>query len=378
MNVLIIETEHSEVISTLIKLFSFNNNRITCIVSNSVQEKLTEIFGVEQTVFTPAVIPAGINRFKTFYFFQKIINNTAPGLIFLSTVSNNHLLFAFLLRKNKTIPNILTVHDINCLFPLKPGKGLKNFLRFTGKKWLVKTVQAFNVITDTMVNTLREKLHNKKAVHNIPGAVYSEKRKFIQLQQSVKLAIPGTIDAKRRNYNEVIELLQLAEKNNYALEIYLAGAYNNDYGYEIEKAIKKLDLKKCLVTFYSPNGLPQNDFEECLENAHFIYMPCVVHTSICPGIQEVYGATKSSGNISDAIQFAKPFIAPAALKISGSLQSGGFKYNSTADILSFLSSILQNPALYSQLCSTAVNNAQAFTVERVRVNNPAVFNNTLP
>jgi hypothetical protein len=377
ITVLIYETEHYEVIANLIKLFSFNNNCITCIISSTVHEKLNEIFTSRQALFNAIVIPPEFSRFKAFLLFQKTINRVKPGLIYLSTISSNHLLFAMLLKRNRTIKNILTIHDINCLFQLKPQPGIKNFIRFIGKRRLVNAVHEFNVIADTMVISLQQKLNKPKPVHIIPGAVFGGQYKPIPLQQSIKLVVPGTIDAKRRNYEEIFELLFLAEKNNLALEIYFAGGYTDSYGYKIIEQAKHTRLKICKIYTYNTEGLTQALFDECLMHAHFIYMPCVVQTSICTGIEETYGISKSSGNISDAIQFAKPFIAPAALKIPAALNSSYYKYSSTNQIVSFLSSLLQKPSIYEQLCNTALSNAQQYTAEAVRAANPSVFYNTL-
>jgi hypothetical protein len=374
INLLIIERDHYEVLSNLIKFFSFNNNRITCIVSKPVHEKLIEIFGTEQTVFTPFIIPEHMNRFKMFLFFQKIITITKPHLLFLCSVSSNHLLYALLLKKNKAISNVLSVHDINCLFTSVPSKGIKNRIIFIGKKRLLKAVTAFNVITDTMVKTLNEKLHHAKNVYSIPGAVYSGQNKFEPLTKCIKIAVPGSIEAKRRNYTEVAELVLAAEKNNIPIEVHLAGGYDSDEGHEIVKNMNDLDIKICKVINYQKQGLSQNEFERCIKNAHFIYMPLVLNISICPGIEEVYGTTKSSGNVSDAIQFAKPFIAPDALAIPDNLKSSCFKYQNINDTLLFFSSLLQNPAQYTQLCNTALTNAIHYTVDNARMRNQSIFN----
>ncbi len=87
---------------------------------------------------------------------------------------------------------------------------------------------------------------------------------------------------------------------------------------------------------YDTRLVHQDEFDKQLNAAHFVFIPSVIDTAICFSIPEVYGLTKSSGNMFDVIKHARPFITPQSLRISTTLESSCFRYTSIDQLIGFL------------------------------------------
>src|SRR6185436_3627630 len=99
------------------------------------------------------------------------------------------------------------------------------------------------------------------------------------------------------------------------------------------------------------------------------YIPSVIYTAICSDIPEVYGITKSSGNIFDVIKHAKPFIIPAGLSIPATLESSCFRHVGLSDILMLADQLLQDKSKYKRWEQQALMNSGEYTVQKLREKN---------
>jgi hypothetical protein len=302
----------------------------------------------------------------------KRLKNQDPDVLWLNTVASNHLLWAFTLSFLHLKRIILTVHDINCLFEYRLGFSFRRVIIYWGKKWLIKRVSEFNVISDTMITYLRQHLAEKK-IHNVPGAVFEDLHTSQALQEKLQIVIPGCIDQRRRNYEQVFELASIAEKEKIFLKLILLGGYWNKYGKEMIDRANKFHSKFCQIDGYQTKVVNQDEFDKQMNAAHFVFIPSAIHAKICGDTSEEYGKTKSSGNIFDVIKHAKPFIVPAALTIPANLQTSCFKYNSHGDILDLLKKIKVTPGYYDQWQKNALENSRQYTIEKVRERNPGLF-----
>src|SRR5690606_13812425 len=202
----------------------------------------------------------------------------------------------------------------------------------------------------------------------VPGAVYEPRGvKTVFPSEGIwKTVVPGSIDRKRRDYDQVFVLAALLNSRNIKAEIVLLGGHHDDYGKEIIQRAAKFDQGTCRMKNYEESIVDQDEFDRHMDECHFVFIPSVVHTTICGEIPEVYGITKSSGNIFDVIKHAKPFIVPATLTISESLASSCIKYKGLEEIVALLEEFEMNPGRFESICREAEGNSQEFTVEKVR------------
>jgi hypothetical protein len=369
MKICIFETQHFEVAYPVIRLFDFPGNQITVITSYECYPRFEELFGKDLKRYNWVLLPKKKSKF--FYRLYKNLKQTKPKILYLNTVSNNHILYAFILALLSLNRTILTVHDINCLFESRFAWNFRRAVIHRGKKWLVKKVDEFNVVSDTMIDYLRTKT-NKKLI-NIPGAVYEERSSPQIIQKEIRLVVPGSLDKKRRNYEQVFELASLADTNQLHLQIILLGGYSDEYGKTIINRAAQSNYGYSTILYYDLPVVDQFEFDKQIDYCHFVFIPSVIDTNICGDIPETYGITKSSGNIFDVIKHAKPFIVPQALTISSELESGCFKYDSIKNIIEFFDMLKERPGEYGKWAEKALENSRRFSIERVRQKNSSLF-----
>ena len=371
MKVAILETEHFEGAFPVIKLFDIPGNEITVYTSPETHKRFVDLFRNEASRYQWAILPAR-GKFRFFYSLYKKLKKHKPGIFYINTISDNHFLYAFVLRMLKLTRVIMTVHDINCLFQSRSSWNFRQAIIHRGKRWLLNQVNEFNVVADTMMNYLQTKTRQK--IHNIPGAVFENRYTPQAIDGSLRIVVPGSLDKRRRDYDQVFELAGLANKAKLNLVIVLLGGYTGQYGKGVIARADAFKSGYCQILFYDTRVVDQDEFDRQMDIAHFVFIPSAINTRICGDIPEVYGITKSSGNIFDVIKHAKPFIVPAALTISPHLQTSCFKYESLNDIIAILISIIHSPAEYKNQEQPALENARNYTIEKVRERNASLFN----
>ncbi len=365
MKITIFETEHFEGAFPVIKLFDTPGNEVSIITNPDTYRRFADLFGAEMSRFQWIIIKEK-GKLAFFYSLYKNIRRLDPDLLYLNTISNNHLLYAWVLKFAKPTQSLLTVHDINCLFESRPGNSFRSRIIHHGKKKLTGRVDRFNVVADTLVDYLSTK--TDKPISVIPGAVYEPRgvTTAFPAEGVWKIVVPGSIDRKRRDYDQVFALADLLNSRNIKAEIVLLGGHHDDYGKEIIQRAAKFKKGSCRMKYYEESIVDQDEFDQQMDDCHFVFIPSVVHTTICGEISEVYGITKSSGNIFDVIKHAKPFIVPATLTISESLASSSIKYESLEEIVVLLEECAKHPENFKRICNEAEGNSQEFTVGKVR------------
>ncbi|MEP7257121.1 MAG: hypothetical protein ABI687_02010 [Flavitalea sp.] len=372
MNIVIFEMEHFETAYTLIRLFDMPGNQITIYTNESCNSKFHEFFGNEYRHCSWAVqLPQETNRQVILRMFRSF-RSSAPDLLFYGTISNNHLLHALMIRRSAPLRTILTLHDINSMFDFPFRPRIKIIARYLGKKALIKYIREFNVIVETMTGYLRNRLPQNKIVHTVPGAVFEHDAPRLIISGPIRMVIPGTIDKSRRDYKQVFELLNLAERIDLPIEAVLLGEAFGEYGKEIIQQAKNWP-RGCTSVKYYLSTVDQAEFDREMRSAQVALIPSVVESISPYGVKEIYGATKSSGSIGDVIRHARPFILPERLALPEAMEAGSFRYEKLEDIIDLLKSLHRNPIEYESWQEKALQCSQHYTIENVRKGNPGLF-----
>lgn len=371
MRIGIFEMDHYEGAYPVIKLFDTPANNITVFTNTATHGRFTDLFRERSNSYQWVVLSG--NRWRFFWQLYRAIKKQQLDLFYINTISNNHLLYAAVIALLGKLRVIITIHDINCMFESKPSADIRIMAHHLGKKLLIKLVKEFNVVSDTMVPYLRQKTASKKMVHNVPGAVFDGAPHRLAAGETIHLVIPGSIDKKRRHYETVLELARAAEEKQLPLRITVLGGYYDEYGKDIVQRIRSFPARYTTLHSYDTDVVHQDEFDLQLNQAHFIFIPSVINTAICHGIPEIYGITKSSGNIFDVIKHAKPFIAPQALTVPDNLKSSCFRYAEVKDIIDFLATLLKEKHQYTAWEDNAIHNSGLYTIEKVRTTNATLF-----
>ena len=128
------------------------------------------------------------------------------------------------------------------------------------------------------------------------------------------IVIPGGVSQKRRNYKHIIEQIFNLEQNirkglrlaNPLIEfVFLGKASGNELKQisDLERSIEYINIK------YFTERVTQNDFEILMKKADVLWCPIQQKTEFFSQ-EEIYGKTKMTGNIGDAIKFGKVAVFP--------------------------------------------------------------------
>lgn len=369
----IFEMEHFEGAYPVIQLFDMPANQLVIFTDADTYERFADLFKLNVNRFQWEILDKTGSKWRFFRQLYKAAKKHQLDLFYLNTISNNHLFYAWVIGLLRIPRIVITVHDINCLFKSHWSLQLRPLIHHIGKKALIKRVHEYNVVSDTMVEYLRETTHGQMGIHNIPGAVFEREQFSLTIHSYIHLVVPGSLDKKRRDYQQVFELLKAAEAKQLPLHITLLGGYNDDYGKNIIQQATDLKTVHTKITVFDTDLVHQDEFDEQLDYAHFIFIPSVINTAICFNIPETYGISKSSGNMFDVIKHARPFIAPQPLRISDTLESSCFRYTSIDHLAGFLHGLFQNKDDYSNWQERALANSKEYTIKRVQERNPRLF-----
>jgi hypothetical protein len=369
----IFEMEHYEGAYPVIQLFDVPANQLVIFTDAATYVRFADLFKADITRFQWEILDRNKGKWRFFSQLYKAAKKHKLDLFYLNTISNNHLFYAWVIGLLRIARVVITVHDINCLFKSHRSLRLRQMFHHIGKKALIKRVQEYNVVSETMVDYLRDTTSGSMQIHNIPGAVFESEQASLTIGDRIHLVVPGSLDKKRRDYSQVFELINAAEASQLPLQITLLGGYSDSYGKGIIQQAAALKTTYTAIKFYDEHVVLQDEFDKQLNAAHFIYIPSVVNTAICFSIPETYGLTKSSGNMFDVIKHARPFISPNSLRIPGSLVNSCFGYTSIEQLVQFLQECMQNKEIYETWQQAALVNSKQYTIAKVRARNPTLF-----
>jgi len=126
-------------------------------------------------------------------------------------------------------------------------------------------------------------------------------------KETIKIVIPGAVSQHRRDYDSFFEKLLKFENIGINYEIIFLGKAS---GKELE-SLKLISIKlpQFIRIQYFDKKIKQSIFDDWMKKADVLYCPIQKEIEFF-SIKEIYGKTKISGNIGDAIKYAKPAIFP--------------------------------------------------------------------
>lgn len=264
-------------------------------------------------------------EFSVDYYFSERIRNqiNTHGLPFF--LSDNSMILDQLKSKKYDLIIIGTVHRyfntfLNITNKYKTAVIVHN-LNFskTSKLDLIK-----NVLKEDIIYRLKlwwkEGLFNASKVYRkskhllvLDKEFSSQQYQFLPLfyakefaqneNEKLTVVIPGGVSQKRRDYQHVLEVIQKTGKTKNLEFVFLGKAK----GSELE-AIERISSQFNIT--YFKERVSQQDFEMWMKKADVLWCPIQQQTEFFSQ-KEVYGKTKMTGNIGDAIKFGKIAVFPA-------------------------------------------------------------------
>lgn len=266
-------------------------------------------------------------EFSVDYYFSERIRNqiNTHGLPFF--LSDNSMILDQLKSKKYDLIIIGTVHRyfntfLNITNKYKTAVIVHN-LNFskTSKLDLIK-----NVLKEDVVYRLKlwwkEGLFNASKVYRkskhllvLDKEFSSQQYQFLPLfyakefaqneNEKLIVVIPGGVSQKRRNYQHVLEVIQKTKGAENIEFVFLGKAKGDELKelVDLERSLEHVNIK------YFTERVSQEDFEMWMKKADVLWCPIQQQTEFF-SLKEVYGKTKMTGNIGDAIKFGKIAVFP--------------------------------------------------------------------
>lgn len=352
MELIIYETTHFENLPALLELSRRYFNKTTVFLTEQSYQQILPLFnntgfpiGLHFKIQTKEITNRGFIKL----FFKNISLNTYTHL-HINTLEHNMLFFAIRLLKVQNIKISMTVHLINEYRTFS----FQNFKKITesfAKLILHKKIDNYRVLAPAMEPYFFTCFPNKKVVF-IPGNFYD----LHSLQNTNKnsnyftVAIPGTVEAKRRDYALVIRLFKanISTFTKYSkIKVILLGNANSDFGKEIIAQFKKL-INADFVFEWFDEEVDQENYNNIFCEADIVWNPIIVHTKGIRNVAETSSISISPGFITDQMHFGKPAIIPQAIQVHKVLKACNFYYKDEADIKKVFIQILSNPDILKQ------------------------------
>ncbi len=280
--------------------------------------------------------------------------------IFLIAPTSHYAELVTIFEQYQPQKKLLWIRNVNYWF--KMGTRYKVFKgpRSTDHKIMldiVKSSDAIIVESDELRDNIYKKYRVKKPVFIFPYTLYEDGLQEHTDGDKVTISIPGYIERMRRDYDLVIDLIPMLDKEKFAYKF--LGQPRKEYGEMIKN--KALELKEQGYDIYLLES-PEY-FEREMMSTDIVFAPISVHTTFA-GVEEVYGQTKTTGVTFDIIRFAKPGVFPEALTTSENLKNSVVKYSDINDLKEKLNRFL-DAEYRDKMNKAALSDAQQYHVDNI-------------
>lgn len=253
----------------------------------------------------------GQNIFLTDYSeLLEILKKKKYDLIIIGTVHRHFNFYKTIVKKYNTA---IVVHNLNFtraskweLFKSIFKKDRQYRLKLFLKEGLLEAPKVYKKANYLLgIDELMSKQNHLKFLPVYFNQFNSENSQ----KDAIRIVIPGAVSQSRRDYYSFFEKLKNFRDFSVSYEITFLGKAS---GEELERLNQiSNELAQFIKIQYFTNKLEQKEFDEWMLKADILYCPIQTETEFF-SIQEIYGKTKISGNVGDAIRYGKPAIFPGS------------------------------------------------------------------
>ena len=238
----------------------------------------------------------------------EILEKEKYDLIIIGTVHRHFIFYKAIVQKFNTA---ILVHNLNFtkaskrqLFKSIFKQDFKYRLKLLLKEGLLEAPKVYQQAKHLL--GIDELMSKKNHLKFLP--IYFNQFDFQNAQkETIRIIIPGTVSQSRRDYDSFFEKLKHFKNIGINYETILLGKAT---GKELEKLKLIIDTIPQFITIqYFEEKIKQDVFDDFMRKSDVLYCPIQKETEFF-SIKEIYGKTKISGNIGDAIKYAKPAIFP--------------------------------------------------------------------
>jgi hypothetical protein len=350
MKIAIVEVEcHAEVLRSSILLFSkLPKYQLTIFTTPEI---FTEAgFTLDSRQLNKVILKESTEKESTFI--QRNINEIN---------SNNYLLINSLQRKfnvynrlNFTIPIALRVHNSNYYWSdsLDTKKyTLSNYklllkeiykVEFLQRKQFLQKVNYFFFPSESVLNyTLQHYPHLQSKAYLLPLNFQNNIPKIPE--NNVKtIIIPGKVDRMRKDFDLLTAFIKMLNKKplDFSIELVFLGITESTDANRFIDKLKQFTTTKVNIVHFT-TIVPSEVYSNYLQNCTIVLCPIYTQT-IFQLSKEIYGKTKVSGGINDAINFGKWCFVPKNYTVDSMLNKQVLTYDTEEDLYSKIIHTLTN------------------------------------
>lgn len=271
---------------------------------------------------------------KIRYFFKviKMIRKEKFDFIIFNTIQSDWIKHLFLFLSLSNERKIFSIHNINvCMFPIKTFN-IKWFLARVIRKILVQNSYGINLYGNKMKQYFNS-FGMSKNISTIPFSLYEN---IIKTKNNkIKIAIPGSFDIKRRDYEIVYNVFSKFRSDE--IEVVLLGKPVGAESKQLFEKFEKNAVFKCYKTYVS-----DEEFEKEMKSSNLLLGP-MIDGIYMHGVREEYGISKESGVTFAAIKYGIPLIIPAKIESMEELNDVIVKYKNEEQLYNLINNFIKEP-----------------------------------
>lgn len=238
-----------------------------------------------------------------------ILEKKNYDVIIVGTVHRHFIVYKALAEKYNTA---LIVHNLNFTKASKWDliknifkKDFKYRLKLLLKEGLLEAPKVYQKANYLLgIDELMSKDNNLKFL----PIYFNQFNSQNLLQEAIRIVIPGAVSQSRRDYNSLFIKLEKFEAIGINYEFVFLGKASGRALEQLKNVEQRLPD---FISFkYFTEKIPQQEFDLEMKKADVLYCPIRQETEFF-SVREIYGETKISGNIGDAIRYGKPAIFPS-------------------------------------------------------------------
>jgi hypothetical protein len=202
-------------------------------------------------------------------------------------------------------------------------------------------------------------------VFTLPFTFYdkNKSRSIDKQDKKIKFVVAGAIEKQRRDYDLALDTFEkLFNKFPKDLSLCLLGGPIGSYGQQIIRRCKKMRKRGHDIQFFE-EFVPEETFSKILMESTVIFSPTRLETRGLGVIKEIYGISKASGVLSEAIQHGKPSIVPSELNIMKELRSSTLKYDSKEKLENIIENLIADRKKLEDIKKEGCKNSKKFSLD---------------
>ncbi|WP_333852901.1 hypothetical protein [Epilithonimonas sp.] len=243
--------------------------------------------------------------------YSQLLETLEKGTYYLIIIGTVHRHFIFYQAIVKKFNTAILVHNLNFtkaskweLFKSIFKKDFKYRLKLFLKEGLLEAPKVYQ--QSKYLLGIDEVVSQKSKLEFLP-IYFNQFKSQNSEKETIRIVIPGAVSQSRRDYDSFLNKLKNFENIGINYEIIFLGKAS---GKELEKLKSIVDKLPQFITIqFFENKIPQQEFDDWMKKSDLLYCPIQNETEFF-SVKEIYGKTKISGNIGDAVKYAKSAIFP--------------------------------------------------------------------